>query len=68
MCSLKPALAQKFGYSSVDDFVQDSQKDFSLVESGLVNRAASRLLLVNVSQLNDSIWRPSDLALHIGDP
>ena len=52
--SLSPALAQKYGYSSVDDFVNNSQKDFSLLESGIVEQPSSRLLLVNVSSLEIS--------------
>lgn len=45
--SLTPALAQKFGYDSVEDFRTKAQKTFSLVETGIVHKKSSRLLLVN---------------------
>ena len=47
--SLNPALAQKFGYDSVQEFKEKSQKTFSLVETGIVNKESTRLLLINVS-------------------
>ena len=44
---LTPALSHKFGYSSIEEFRANSQKDFSLVESGIVKGPSCRLLLVN---------------------
>jgi len=41
------ALSEKFGYVNADDFMDNAQKDFSLVETGIVNLPACRLLLVN---------------------
>lgn len=49
ICSLNPALAQKFGYDSVQEFKEKSQKTFSLVDTGIVDRESTRLLLINVS-------------------
>ena len=48
---LIPALVQKFGYSSVDDMLQNSQKDFSLLSTGIMNQPSTRLLLINVGVL-----------------
>ena len=50
-CSLTPALAQKFGYDTVEDFMKESQKNFSLVDSGIVLQPSARLLLINVSEI-----------------
>lgn len=47
--SINPALAQKFGYKSVQEFKDNSQKTFSLVETGIVHKPSTRLLLINVS-------------------
>ncbi|KAI9814565.1 MAG: hypothetical protein M1827_003120 [Pycnora praestabilis] len=44
---LNPALAQKFGYSSVQEFKELSQKKFSLVDTGIVKVPSTRLLLIN---------------------
>ncbi|KAL8949671.1 MAG: hypothetical protein Q9222_004232 [Ikaeria aurantiellina] len=44
---LTPALAQKFGYPSVEDLYKNSQKDFSLVSNGIAEKPSTRLLLVN---------------------
>ncbi|KUI72657.1 2,6-dihydropseudooxynicotine hydrolase [Cytospora mali] len=42
-----PALREKFGYATVDEFLDNAQQDFSLVETGIVNQPSCRLLLVN---------------------
>lgn len=47
-CSLNPAMSQKFGFSSVEEFMEQSQKKFSLVETGIVHKPSARLLLINV--------------------
>lgn len=49
-CSLNPAMSQKFGFSSVEEFMELSQKKFSLVETGIVHKPSARLLLINVSR------------------
>ena len=42
-----PALTEKFGYQSEEEFLDNAQKDFSLVETGIVEKQSCRLLLVN---------------------
>ena len=46
---LCPAMAQKCGYDNVEDFKENSQKKFSLVENGILEQDCTRLLLINVS-------------------
>lgn len=42
-----PALTEKFGYKSEDEFMDNAQKDFSLIETGVANQRSCRLLLIN---------------------
>jgi acetyl esterase/lipase len=42
-----PALAEKFGYKDGEELMDKAQKEFSLVETGIVEMPATRLLLVN---------------------
>jgi len=42
-----PALTEKYGYSSADEFMDKAQKEWSLVESGIVEKPSCRLLLIN---------------------
>lgn len=42
-----PALREKFGYETVDEMLDHAQRDFSLVENGIVDLPSCRLLLVN---------------------
>jgi dienelactone hydrolase len=42
-----PALREKFGYATEDEFLDNAQKEFSLVELGVVEKPSCRLLLVN---------------------
>ena len=42
-----PALTEKFGYKSEDEFLDNAQKDFSLLELGIANQPSCRLLLIN---------------------
>ncbi|KAK1816308.1 hypothetical protein LTR12_009298 [Friedmanniomyces endolithicus] len=42
-----PALTEKFGYKSEEEFLENAQKDFSLVELKIVDLPATRVLLVN---------------------
>lgn len=42
-------MSQKFGFSSVEEFMEQSQKKFSLLETGIVHKPSARLLLINVS-------------------
>lgn len=45
---LGPAMALKHGYTGVDDFRNNAQKKFSLVETGIIDKPSTRLLLINV--------------------
>ncbi|KAK4624930.1 Heptaketide hydrolyase ayg1 [Fulvia fulva] len=45
--TLLPALREKFGYKTDDELLENAQKDFSLVELGVVEKPATRLLLIN---------------------
>lgn len=40
--------AEKYGYETTEDFIQNSQKKFSLVETGVLDQPNCRLLLLNV--------------------
>lgn len=42
-------MAMKHGYASVDKFKAEAQKSFSLLESGILEKQPTKLLLVNVS-------------------
>ncbi|CAG8317729.1 unnamed protein product [Penicillium salamii] len=44
---LTTAMAEKYGYDNVEDFVQNAQKKFSLIETGIVQQDNCRLLLLN---------------------
>ncbi|KAJ5281737.1 hypothetical protein N7478_007109 [Penicillium angulare] len=39
--------AEKYGYATTEDFIQNSQKKFSLVETGIMDQPNCRLLLLN---------------------
>ncbi|EPS34488.1 hypothetical protein PDE_09452 [Penicillium oxalicum 114-2] len=39
--------AEKYGYSSTEDFIENAQKKFSLVETGIMDQPNCRLLLLN---------------------
>lgn len=44
-------MSQKFGYASVDEFKAKAQATFSLLDSGVLDQASTRLLLINVRML-----------------
>lgn len=46
---LTPAMALKHGYSSVEEYKKGAQKKFSLLETGIIQKPSTRLLLINVS-------------------
>jgi hypothetical protein len=46
---LLPSLAVKYGFDSVEEFKTKAQKKFSLLETGILDKPSTRLLLVNVS-------------------
>ncbi|KAG4421565.1 hypothetical protein IFR04_005292 [Cadophora malorum] len=80
---LSPAMAWKHGYMNAEDYKSNVQKKFSLLESGLLDRPSSRLLLINgthdgLMPIEDSLLlfehgtpkeaRFFDKALHMGYP
>lgn len=46
---LSPAFAMKHGFDSVEEYKEGVQKKFSLLELGILQQPATRLLLLNVS-------------------
>lgn len=44
---LSPAMAEKWGFESVEDYKRKAQGKFSLVETGVLDAQGARLLLVN---------------------
>lgn len=46
---LTPAMAMKHGFKSVDEYKENVQEKFSLLETGIIRNPSTRLLLVNVS-------------------
>ena len=47
--SLAECLAEKFGYENVEELKKDGKSRFSLVESGILDKPCTRVLLANVS-------------------
>lgn len=45
--TLLPAIREKFGYATEEELLANAQQDFSLVETGIVEKTSCRLLLVN---------------------
>lgn len=45
---LTPAMAMKHGFASVEEYKANVQKKFSLLETGIIHRPSTRLLLINV--------------------
>ncbi|AEO64969.1 uncharacterized protein THITE_2142739 [Thermothielavioides terrestris NRRL 8126] len=44
---LTPAMAMKYGFDSVEEYKENAQHKFSLLYSGILDKPATRLLLVN---------------------
>lgn len=42
-------MAMKHGYTSVEEYKAGVQKKFSLLETGIIQKPSTRLLLINVS-------------------
>jgi pimeloyl-ACP methyl ester carboxylesterase len=63
-----PALTEKFGYKSEDEFLENAQKDFSLVELGVVNQPSCRLLLINGTHDGLMPIEDSMLLMEYGSP
>ncbi|KAL2147393.1 hypothetical protein VTI28DRAFT_9857 [Corynascus sepedonium] len=47
---LTPAMAMKHGFKSVDEYKENVQEKFSLLETGIIKNPSTRLLLVNGTQ------------------
>ena len=58
VCSLTQVLASKFGYSNIEEMKKDSQKRFSLLESGILDQPSTRLLLINVMPTISTPFEP----------
>jgi len=43
-------MAMKHGFGSVEEYKANVQKKFSLLETGLIDKPSTRLLLINVSR------------------
>jgi hypothetical protein len=46
---LSLAMTLKHGYTNIEDYKNGVQKKFSLLELGILEKASTRLLLINVS-------------------
>ncbi|CRG87414.1 hypothetical protein PISL3812_04431 [Talaromyces islandicus] len=44
---ISPAMAEKYGFKSVEDLKKNGQKKFSLVDTGIADKPSCRLLLLN---------------------
>jgi hypothetical protein len=42
-------MAMKHGYATAEEFIDGAQKKFSLLETGIMEKPSTRLLLINVS-------------------
>jgi hypothetical protein len=42
-------MAMKHGFNSVEEYKENAQKKFSLLETGIIQKPSTRLLLINVS-------------------
>jgi hypothetical protein len=48
LVSLAHFLALKFGYSNVAEMKENSQKRFSLLENGILDKPSTKTLIINV--------------------
>lgn len=53
-------MALKHGYKNVDDYKNGVQKKFSLLETGLLDKPSTRLLLINVRISSHDVEMESD--------
>ena len=51
---LEPALNLKHGYETMEEFRKGAQKKFSLLETGIIEKPSTRLLLINVRHQHSS--------------
>ena len=52
-------MSKKLGYDGIEEFKEKAQKKFSLVDTGVVERGSTRLLLINVRLWPLSLSLPS---------
>lgn len=45
-------MAMKHGFGTVEEYKANAQKKFSLLETGIIQKPSTRLLLINVSSLS----------------
>jgi hypothetical protein len=66
--SLTRSLMSKYGNGSVEEMKTDSQRRFSLVESGILSKPCTKLLMLN--GMDDTIYPIEDsmLVLQYGGP
>ena len=50
-------MAMKHGYDSVEEYKEGVQKKFSLLETGIIQKPSTRLLLINVRAVPTSEGR-----------
>ncbi len=48
-------MATKHGYETVEEYKAGVQKKFSLLETGIIQKPSTRLLLINVRSLRSRI-------------
>ncbi|KAK5735105.1 hypothetical protein LTR17_008441 [Elasticomyces elasticus] len=63
-----PALTEKFGYKSEEEFLANAQKEWSLVELGIVDMPSTRLLLINGTHDGLMPVEDSMLMMEYGSP
>jgi dipeptidyl aminopeptidase/acylaminoacyl peptidase len=66
--TLMPAITEKFGYESEEELYENAQREFSLVETGIVNMPSCRLLLVNGTHDGLMPIEDSMLMMEYGSP
>jgi hypothetical protein len=49
-------MAMKHGFASVEEYKAGVQKKFSLLETGIIHKPSTRLLLINVRSLSHLLW------------
>lgn len=63
-----PALREKFGYGSVEEFLSMAQRDFSLLGDGTLDKPCCRLLLINGKDDGLMPIEDSSMVLEYGSP
>ncbi|KAL1896264.1 hypothetical protein Cpir12675_002857 [Ceratocystis pirilliformis] len=61
-------MVRKHGFSSVEEYVNNAQKIFSLLEAGILHKKSTRLLLVNGTKDGLVPIEDSTMLLEYGSP